>query len=60
MKPTITHTPGYSSYDHYAAEVKLLAEREGRRTVGGTESALARAWLAVQPHVANGPRFVVR
>lgn len=52
---TFRHFPGYSAHDHFADEVISLAENEGRKTKRGMESALRRAWEAVQPHRATGP-----
>jgi hypothetical protein len=59
MKYAFEHKPGYSQYDHYAREVMSLAASEQRTTKIGMENALCRAWLAVRPHRATGPRIDV-
>lgn len=56
---TFNHIPGHSAYDHFAAEVIAKASAEGRKSKSGMESAIKRAWRAVQPHKATGPRIDV-
>lgn len=56
---TYRHVPGYSAYDHYVDEVIFAAEAEGRKTKSGMQSAVRRAWTAVRPHPATGPRIDV-
>lgn len=59
-KYAFRHIQGYSAYDHFASEVILRAEAEGRKTKRGMEAALRRAWKACQPRGAGiGPRIDV-
>lgn len=53
------HIPGYSAYDHLAAEVIALAQAEGRKTKSGMQSAIGRAWSAIIRRPASGPRIDV-
>ena len=53
------HVQGHSAYDHFASEVIARAEAENRQTKRGMESALRRAWNAIKPHSAIGPRIDV-
>ena len=56
---TYRHIQGFSAYDHYAAEIIRRAHAEGRKTKAGMEGAVNRAWAAIRPHAAVGPRIDV-
>jgi len=59
MTYTYRHVAGHSAYDHFADEVIRAAKAEKRTTKAGMESAINRAWKAVRPHAAIGPRIDV-